>query len=81
MIRTLALAIGSAFVLAPSPPGRAAAPPPNFVLMMGDDHGWEETGYHGHPHVKTPVLDQWAATGLRLDRFHSAHPNCSPTRA
>jgi arylsulfatase A-like enzyme len=57
-----------------------AAPQPNFILMMGDDHGWEETGYHGHPHVKTPVLDEIAATGLRLDRFHSGHPNCSPTR-
>ena len=55
--------------------------PPNIVLMMGDDHGWEETGYHGHPHVKTPVLDEMAASGLRLDRFYAAHPSCSPTRA
>jgi arylsulfatase A-like enzyme len=31
--------------------------------------------------VKTPVLDEIAATGLRLDRFYAAHPNCSPTRA
>ena len=37
---------------------------PNVILMMGDDHGWEETGYNGHPHVKTPVLDEMAATGL-----------------
>ncbi|MBI3879602.1 MAG: sulfatase-like hydrolase/transferase [Verrucomicrobia bacterium] len=59
----------------------ASAATPNIVLLMGDDHGWEETGYHGHPHVKTPVLDEIAATGLRLDRFHSAHPSCSPTRA
>lgn len=57
-----------------------AAPSPNIVLLMGDDHGWEETGYHGHPHVKTPVLDEIAATALRLDRFHAAHPSCSPTR-
>ena len=54
---------------------------PNVILLMGDDHGWEETGYHGHPHVKTPVLDEIAANGLRLDRFYAAHPNCSPTRA
>jgi len=58
-----------------------AATAPNIVLLMGDDHGWEETGYNGHPHVKTPVLDQWAATGLRFDRFYAAHPSCSPTRA
>lgn len=58
-----------------------AATSPNFILMMGDDHGWEETGFNGHPHVKTPVLDEMAASGLRFDRFYSAHPNCSPTRA
>ena len=54
--------------------------PPNIILLMGDDHGWEETGYNGHPHVKTPVLDEMAASGLRLDRFYAAHPSCSPTR-
>lgn len=54
---------------------------PNIILLMGDDHGWEETGYNGHPHVKTPVLDEIAATGLRFDRFYAAHPSCSPTRA
>ena len=56
------------------------SPPPNIILLMGDDHGWEETGYNGHPHVKTPVLDEMASRGLRLDRFYAAHPSCSPTR-
>ena len=54
---------------------------PNFILVMGDDHGWSETGYNGHPHLKTPVLDEMAARGLRLDHFYAAHPSCSPTRA
>jgi arylsulfatase A-like enzyme len=54
---------------------------PNIILMMGDDHGWEETGYNGHPHVKTPVLDEMAAAGLKFERFYAAHPSCSPTRA
>ncbi|MEO1993961.1 MAG: sulfatase-like hydrolase/transferase [Planctomycetaceae bacterium] len=57
-----------------------AAERPNFVLLMGDDHGWSETGYNGHPHLKTPVLDEIARSGLRLDRFYSGHPSCSPTR-
>lgn len=57
------------------------AAPPNIILMMGDDHGWEETGYNGHPHVKTPVLDEMAAKGLKFERFYAAHPSCSPTRA
>ena len=49
---------------------------PNFILLMGDDHGWDETGYNGHPYLKTPVLDEMAAQGLRLNRFYAAHPTC-----
>lgn len=52
---------------------------PNIILLMGDDHGWEEVGYNGHPYVKTPYLDEMAASGLRLDHFY-AQPVCSPTR-
>ena len=59
----------------------AMAAPPNIILMMGDDHGWEETCYNRHPHVKTPVLDEMAATGLKFERFYAAHSSCSPTRA
>lgn len=53
---------------------------PNIILLMGDDHGWDEVGYNGHPFVKTPVLDEMAAEGLRFDRFYSGHSSCSPTR-
>ncbi len=59
----------------------AAAPRPNVVLVLADDQGWGETGYNGHPHVRTPTLDEMAASGLRFDRFYAAAPNCSPTRA
>ena len=55
------------------------APRPNMILLMGDDHGWEETGYNHHPYVKTPCLDEMAKTGLRFDHFY-AQPSCSPTR-
>ena len=60
-------------------PVAADQPVPNIILLMGDDHGWEETGYNGHPYVKTPFLDEMASVGLRLDRFY-AQPSCSPTR-
>ena len=53
---------------------------PNIVLVMADDQGWGDTGYNGHPELKTPHLDEMAKTGLRLDRFYAAHFNCSPTR-
>ena len=57
----------------------ADGPRPNVILLMGDDHGWEETGYNNHPFVRTPFLDEMATSGLRLDNFY-AQPVCSPTR-
>jgi arylsulfatase A-like enzyme len=54
--------------------------PPNFVLCMADDQGWGDVGYYGHPVLKTPVLDEMAASALRFDRFYAAAPVCSPTR-
>lgn len=48
--------------------------------MMADDQGWGDTGYNGHPVVKTPHLDAMAREGVRFDRFYSAAPVCSPTR-
>src|SRR3989339_758134 len=53
---------------------------PNIILLMGDDHGWDETGYNGHPYLKTPVLDKMASGGIQMNRFYSASPVCSPTR-
>ena len=55
--------------------------PPNIVLLMADDQGWGQTGYNGHPILKTPHLDEMAARGLRFERFYAAAPVCSPTRA
>ena len=52
---------------------------PNIVIFMSDDQGWADVGWHG-TEVKTPRLDQLAASGMRLERFYVA-PVCSPTRA
>lgn len=55
--------------------------PLNVVLLMADDMGWAQTGYYGHPLLKTPHLDAMAAAGLRMDRFYAGAPSCTPTRA
>ena len=54
---------------------------PNIILVMADDQGWGDTGYNGHPIVKTPELDAMASNGFVFDRFYAAAPVCSPTRA
>lgn len=58
-----------------------AAGRPNIILCMADDQGWGDMAYNGHPVLKTPVFDEMARSGLRLDRFYAAAPVCSPTRA
>ncbi|MFO0910944.1 MAG: arylsulfatase [Isosphaeraceae bacterium] len=56
-------------------PGR----PPNVVILVADDLGWNDVGFH-NPAVKTPNLDRLVSEGLRLDR-HYSYPICSATRA
>ena len=53
---------------------------PNVILCMADDLGWRDTGYNGHPALRTPNLDDMARRGLCFDRFYSGAPVCSPTR-
>src|SRR5439155_20472712 len=71
------------FALWPYSTANAADPArgPNIVIILADDQGFGDTGYNGHPDLKTPHLDDLARTGLRLNRFYTAHFNCSPTRA
>jgi arylsulfatase A-like enzyme len=59
----------------------AADSKPNIIFVMADDMGWGQTGYRGHPVLKTPNLDAMAANGLRFERFYAGNPVCSPTRA
>ena len=57
-----------------------AAGSPNIILCMTDDQGWGDTGYNGHPHLKTPSLDRMSREGVTFTRFYSAAAMCSPTR-
>jgi len=68
------LMISCLFVTVVALASAKAADSPNIVLLMSDDQGWGETSYNGHPYLKTPVLDQMASSGLRLDRFYAASP-------
>jgi arylsulfatase B len=52
---------------------------PNIVILLADDLGWNDVGYHGSS-VKTPHLDRFVRDGIELDRFYVA-PYCVPTRA
>jgi arylsulfatase A-like enzyme len=51
---------------------------PNIVLLLADDLGWNDIGYH-NKEIKSPNLDRLAATGVELDQ-HYVQPQCTPTR-
>src|SRR5262249_36734858 len=53
---------------------------PNVLLIITDDQGWGDFGFHGNPVLKTPHLDRLASQSVELEHFHVS-PVCSPTRA
>lgn len=57
----------------------AASERPNIVVIVADDLGWADVGYHGG-NIDTPSLDRLAEQGVQLNRFYTT-PICSPTRA
>lgn len=57
----------------------AADSRPNIIVMLADDLGWSDVGFHGGD-IDTPSLDRLAAEGVELSRFYTT-PICSPTRA
>lgn len=59
--------------------GRTDRPRPNIVILLADDLGFADVGFHGSE-IKTPFLDGLAAAGARLEQFY-VQPVCSPTRA
>jgi arylsulfatase B len=52
---------------------------PHVVLIVADDLGWGEVGFHGGA-VPTPNIDRLAGEGVALERMY-AQPMCSATRA
>jgi arylsulfatase A-like enzyme len=67
-----------------SPSANAATTPagrPNILLIVGDDMGYADVGFHGCKDIPTPNLDALAASGVRFTNGYVSGPYCSPTRA
>ena len=60
---------------------RAADTPPNILWIISDDHSWNQMACAGHPDVKTPRLDTFAAQSMSFDRCYTSSPQCLPSRA
>lgn len=62
-------------------PGRAEEAKPNFIVVFGDDQGYQDLGCFGSPDIKTPNIDRLAEEGIRFTDFYSAYCVCSASRA
>jgi arylsulfatase A-like enzyme len=54
---------------------------PNVLLIVADDLGYADVGFHGSKDIPTPHLDRLAAASVRCSNGYVTHPFCSPTRA
>jgi arylsulfatase A-like enzyme len=54
---------------------------PNILLILGDDMGYGDVGFHNCKDIPTPNLDALAAAGVRFTSGYVSGPYCSPTRA
>ena len=52
---------------------------PNIVVIVADDLGWNDVGYHGSE-IKTPHIDNLAASGVKLQNYY-VQPICTPSRS
>jgi arylsulfatase A-like enzyme len=66
----------------PAPVASAARTgPPNFVIILIDDHGYGDVGCYGAKGFKTPNLDRMAREGVKLTDFYVGESVCTPSRA
>jgi len=58
----------------------AASDRPNVILIISDDHAFDDYSFMGSERVNTPVLDKLASESLTYQRGYTM-PVCSPTLA
>lgn len=68
------------------PRGRAADErPPNIVVILADDLGWNDLTFNGggvaSGTVRTPHIDSLAAEGVNFTNGYAANATCAPSRA
>ena len=54
---------------------------PNFIIIIGDDVGWDAFGCTGMKEARTPAIDQLANESTMMTRFYCSVSQCAPLRA
>lgn len=60
--------------------GKRPSVRPNVLLILTDDQGWGDVGFHGNDSIDTPNLDWLASQSVEFTQFYVS-PVCAPTRA
>lgn len=83
MQRLMFLLFTIAFFCAPHSPAQAQGKQkkPNIIIILGDDMGYADVGFHGCKDIPTPNIDSIAKNGVRFTSGYVSGPYCSPTRA
>ena len=58
-----------------------AADSPNVLLIVADDQAWDDYGFLGSPHARTPHIDRLAARSLAFPRGYVPTSLCRPSLA
>lgn len=53
---------------------------PNILLILSDDAGYADFGFHGSTEMKTPALDQLARDGVICEQAYVTAAVCGPSR-
>ncbi len=69
------------FTLATFCPALALATPPNIVVILADDLGYDDVGFNRSLDIPTPNIDSIAANGVLCTNGYVTEPYCSPSRA
>ena len=54
---------------------------PNFIIIIGDDVGWDAFGCTGMKEARTPAIDKLAEESCMMTRFYCSVSQCGPLRA
>ena len=60
--------------------GPHSGSPPNIIFILADDLGYADTGATGSRTIRTPNIDQIAASGVTVANAYASSAICSPTR-
>ena len=55
--------------------------PPNVIVIISDDQGYADVGFHGSEEIFTPNIDRIANNGVIFSEGYVSYAVCSPSRA